>query len=343
MIKSNKKGFEVQFNWIFVLVAGAAILLFFTAIVLKQKSTAEISTKANILKSIESIIIGASVSTSTINIIDIPKSDIEVSCNKASLGKVSKQYQNLILFAPSLIKGNKLVTQTLPFNIPYRAVNLLYMTSPQVRYIIIGDTELAKEINMSLPSSLKKEVYCSTCGNSYEPSKIKDLNNYKVRFIVFGPISNVPLPADLGKMRDSDVTALSIDEDSNNITFYQRSGIGWLLQPESSTYIEKSSIIGAIYSDTLEAYECSMQNAFNRLNLVTKIYIDRTGSLTQGLGTQNPCHISYTTAENNLARISDQSLKKFTDLTDVESMKSAAKSLSNENKNLQLYSCPLVY
>ena len=67
----NKKGFEIQFNWIFVLVAGTAIILFFTVVVIKQKNVSETSTKATILKSMEAVITGASVSTDTTNIIDI--------------------------------------------------------------------------------------------------------------------------------------------------------------------------------------------------------------------------------------------------------------------------------
>ena len=94
----------MQFNWIFVLVAGTAILLFFTVVVVKQKNVSEMSTKATVLKSIEAIIIGASVGTDTTNIIDIPDSDIEVNCGRVSLGSISKQYQSLILFAPSSLK-----------------------------------------------------------------------------------------------------------------------------------------------------------------------------------------------------------------------------------------------
>src|SRR3989338_8645926 len=211
----NKKAFEMQFNWIFVLVAGAAILLFFTVVVVKQRSVSETSTKTTVLKSIEAIITGASISTDTINIINIPSSDIEISCNRVSLGSLSRQYQSLILFAPSLVKGNRLITQTLAFSTPYRATNLLYITSPQLRYIIIGNTNLANEINKSLPSDLKKEFYQSV-------PQIKNLNNYKVRFIVFGDM--VDFPKALEKMPDYDATAVRINGDNEKgiIEFYQK-------------------------------------------------------------------------------------------------------------------------
>ena len=259
----NKKAFEIQFNWLFVLVAGAAILLFFSVIVVKQKAASETSTKATVLKSIEAIITGATVSTDTTNIISIPNSDIEVSCGRISIGGVSNQYQNLILFAPGLIKGNRLITQTSAFSAPYRATNLLYITSPQIRYIIIGDNNLAKEVNKSLPSSLKKEFYQSHV-------QINNLNNYKLKFAIFGSMIDFPKP--LEKMPDIDVTAIRIngDEEKGIIEFYQKDGIS-LLSKGSSVYLGKQSLVGAVYTDNLDMYECNMQNVFFRLNLITKI------------------------------------------------------------------------
>src|SRR3989338_1486438 len=270
----NKKGFEIQFNWIFVLVAGTAIILFFTVVVIKQKNVSETSTKATILKSMEAVITGASVSTDTTNIIDIPNSDIEVDCGRVSIGGVSKQYQSLVLFAPSLIKGNKLITQTLAFSTPYRATNLLYITSPQMRYIIIGDSKLAKEINKSMPSELKKEFYQSM-------PEIKNMNNYKIRFVLFENL--IDFPKALEKMPDSDVTAIKINGDSEKgiIEFWQKESNSWLSKG-TSFYIGKQSLIGTIYADTLDVYECNMRNVFSRLNLVTKIYAERTKKLTQG-------------------------------------------------------------
>ena len=194
----------MQFNWIFVLVAGTAILLFFTVVVVKQKNVSEMSTKATVLKSIEAIIIGASVGTDTTNIIDIPDSDIEVNCGRVSLGSISKQYQSLILFAPSSLKGDKLVTQTLAFSAPYRATNLLYITSPQLRYIIIGNNNIAREINKSMPSGIKKEFY------TLKP-QVKNLNDYKVKFVIVGEMTDFPIS--LKNMQDPDVTAIRVDGD----------------------------------------------------------------------------------------------------------------------------------
>lgn len=331
----NKKAFEIQFNWIFVLVAGTAILLFFAAIVVKQKNIAETSTRATILKSIEAIITSAGVSKDTTTIIDIPNSDINVDCGRVSIGGVSKQYQSLLLFAPSLIKGNKLITQTSAFSIPYRAVNLLYITSPQLRYIIIGNSSLAGEINKSLPSDLKKEFYQSI-------PAIKNENNYKVRFVVFGDM--IGFPKSLEKMPNSDVTAINVigDAEKGTIEFYQKDDGSWLLKG-SSIYLGKHPLIGAVYTDTLDMYECNMQNVFSRLNLVTKIYSDRINELIKigAVTGREECNQFYNNALAQLEAIDALSLS-FEE-QNAAAIIEASKFLAEENKNAQVYSCTLIY
>lgn len=332
----NKKAFEIQFNWIFVLVAGAAIILFFTVIVVKQKNVSEFSNKATMLKGIQSIITGASVSTDTTKIIDLPNANIEINCNKVGIDGVSNQYQKLILFAPGLIKGDRIITQTLAFSAPYRAANLLYMTNDRVRYVIIGDNEIAKEVNKSLPSDLRKNFYKSV------PSAIKNENNYKVRFIISENIDETKIDIKkFEKIPDSDVTAVKVSGDlsKGEVEFYQKDKDKFSKIAESR-YITKSSLIGAVYSDTLETYECNMQNAFSRLNLVTKVYIERTNKLMSEV-LQAQCTQFYSNALNNLDIILSSS-SNF-EASNIDAIANAANSLASENKNAQINSCASVY
>jgi len=344
----SKKGFEIQFNWLFVLVAGAAILLFFTVLVVRHRDISQTSTKATVLKNVEAVIAGASVSTDTISVLDIPNSNIEISCNRVSVDGVSRQYQNLILFAPNLIKGDKLVTQTMGFSIPYKITNLLYMTSPQIRYRIIGNNDFAKESNKSLPIELKKEFY-----KPISIPTIRNLNNYKVRFIVFEDFDVYGIDlTNLEKMQDSDVTAIKVVGDINQgeIQFYVKDGDSWS-QQESSFYIGKPYLIGAIYSDALEDYECNMENVFSRLNLVTQVYVKRTEELkkpeelssipSRQISSRQECTDYYENALIDLKNILTTS-SEFNE-ENVNALANAADSLLNQNKNAQENSCILIY
>ena len=339
----NKKSFEMQFNWIFVLIIGAAILLFFASIIFKQKNLSDVTSKTELLRDIESLIDGASVSLDTTNTIALSKSNMDISCNKISIGGTSKQYQNLILFAPSSIKGNTLVSQTLAFSIPYRSANLLYMTSQQVRYILIGNSDLAREINKTVPNELSKEKY-----SSYDESKIKDLNNYKVRFVFTD--SNLPsnVPASLLKMPDSDVTALKIsgDNQKGTLEFYQKNNNAWASKG-SSVYIKMPSLIGAIYTDKEELYFCNMQNVFSRAKIVTTVYNDRTNQIANVASTGSDCKKAYINALPKLNIIRD-SLSNLTtartfDIANADKIISSSKDISTQNKEAQKFSCPTIY
>lgn len=335
----SKKAIEIQFNWIFVLIAGTAILIFFTVLVVKQKSLSESSTKAVVLKSIESIISGASVTIDTTKIENIPNPNIEIGCNKISVGNLPKQHQNLILFGPRLVKGNGFIWQTTAFNTPYRSTNLLYITSPQIKYVIIGNNDLAKDMNKSLPSYLDKENY-----SSYQDVlQIKNSNNYKIRFLVFeniGLIGN-SVPAAFTKMRDEDVTALKIEgnTEKGTLEFYQKKGSSWI-SLGTSAYIEKSSLFGSIYADTLEVYDCNMRNTFARLKLVTDVYYERTKKLRDTIQRQE-CKQIYNNALNQINNI--KILSSDFKPENVNNLVSTAKLLSVQNKEAQKFSCPLIY
>ncbi|MBI2647290.1 hypothetical protein HYW99_02330 [Candidatus Woesearchaeota archaeon] len=335
----SKKAFEIQFNWIFVLFAGAIILLLFTVFALKQSKIAEQSNDAIKLKSVEAIISGISVSTDTSKPNEIRDLSMEVGCNRVAIGDVSRQYQSIILFGPSLIKGNSLIAQTLTFNLPYRATNLLYMTSDKLRYILIGNNDLAKEVNSSLPVYIKKEFY-------YTTPTINDENNYKIRFVFFGYISNEVL-GNLQGMRNSDVTAIKVegDLDKGSITFYQKNSALWESKG-SSFYIGKSALIGAIYADTLYNYECNMRAAFSRLNLITKIYDGRIRRLKDASSIE--CQqIVYDEALPHLTTIGQFSYSlaqsSSFDQTSIFTLSSASEALENNNKDAQINSCALIY
>ena len=94
----HKKAFEIQFNWIFVLIAGAAILTIFALVILKQKSLSESSANSIALRSMESVIEGTSVSKDTSSVITVPDLNIGVDCGKISIGKISVDPSASVIF-----------------------------------------------------------------------------------------------------------------------------------------------------------------------------------------------------------------------------------------------------
>ena len=338
----NKRAFEIQFNWIFVLIAGAAILIFFASIIIKQKNISQTTSNIEMLKQMENIIAGASVSTDTIVPLEIPNFEIKISCNRVSVGLSSNQYQALILFAPTLIKGNKLVTQTQAFKEPYRSTNLLFITSTQVKYILVGGDVLFKEMNKTLPVELDKETF-----SLYDPSKIRNTNNYKVKLIFFNVNFPSSVPDSLAKMPDSDVTAIRVNGDigKGTIDFYKKSDKVFTLT-DNSAYIGKSSLIAAIYAENSELYKCNMNNVFSKNVLVTKVY---KGKIEEFVAqpTRPECRQIYTDSLPYLNKIESASSKLAKapkiEVQDIDEISSASEYLTIQNKEAQKFSCPMIY
>ena len=336
----NKKGFEMQFNWIFVLVAGMVILLFFTMVVVEQKGVSETTAKATVLKSMESIIVGAGVSADTTVKTTIPKSEIAIDCGRISIGTVNRPFQNMILFAPQLVKGDIIVTQTQTFSIPYKVANLLDMSSTGILYIIIGKNELASYINSTFPKELTKEQH-----DTFNSAQINAYKYYEVRFAVFGTEPEIQafvnsFPQALKKMPDVDVTAVVAagDLQKGQLDFYTKKNDRWGT-PVKSSYVGLQSLMSAFYVDSADLYTCSMDSVFAKLNLVNHIYTKRTQKLMEG--TSSDCNPIYASALATLSNIDSRS-KEF-NKQNALALPAEADNLKQKNKEAERNSCPSIY
>lgn len=335
----QKRGqFEIQFNWIFVLAVGAIILLFFTSIMLKQKSASEQTTNIFVLKNIEAILAGAEVSTGTLNFVDLPKLEIEFECNKYRIGSASRSFEIMSVFTPSKIKSNKMITWTLDWNVPYRVTNFLYLTTPNIRYVLVGDNNLARKINKSMPKELNKELI-----------KVSDINNIKnknddmVRFVFFEINVDNSVISEFDKMNYKDVTALKVNgnEDTGTIDFFEKDkNTDVFVSQGTSYYLKKPSLIGAIFTDDIKMYECVMENAFKKLKIVTKVYYQKTEDLKNyyiGQGDSCANHHGITDISTILGASANF------DQPQILAIDSASIVLEQYNKQAQLYSCALIY
>ena len=91
-------------------------------------------------------------------------------------------------------------------------------------------------------------------------------------------------------------------------------------------------ILGAIFSGTFEDYECNVKKAFNKLNIVSMVYRERTNTLKlKGLG-GGACGTYY-----GFPSPTDYSTATITQINaDINSIES-------NNKYLQRFSCPTIY
>ena len=331
-MESKKGVFEIQFNWIFVLAVGALILLFFSVIVLRQKGISEISTSDLILKNLEAILSGAEVSRGTVNLVDIPKTEIEFECSRYRIGKISKQFEVMSIFAPRNLETTKLITWTLEWSLPYRFTNSLYVTSPETRYIIVGNSNFARKVFNSLPNETQKDIYNNA-------NEIVDKDDDKVRVVFFG--NNAQIPGVFSSMPKGTVTALKIsgDESKGELNFFDFEN-SQLSNKGTSYYIRLPALLGAIFADDIGTYECAMKNSFKKLNVITQVYNKKTNDMKAYYESrQDQCSQYHDDSQISLILSASNAFS----LPNINGIDSASRNLEQQNNQAQLFSCALIY
>jgi len=324
---SLKRGMiGLQFNWIFILVSGAIILILFTGIIMNQKDTSKISTNTLILRNLDSVLSSSEISTGMVNVVKIPKSKIEFECNRFSVDGISKQLDGTNVFAPSILEGGSIISITRGWGVPFKVTNFVYLTNPKIRYVFVGNS-FAKDVHDSLPSEISKDYY-----NNF--NAIKNKNDEEVRIAFFDQV-----PEFLSSLEGAKVTALKVSGDKykGSVEFFDVED-NKFVNKGKSYYIKGGTLLGAVFSDNIETYNCVMKNAFEKLNVVSQVYERKANSLMLVYKDQQ-CEQFYdpgpVKAIKEASTIFSQS--------NINIIDASAKNLDGQNKQAQLFSCPLIY
>ncbi len=294
---------QVQLNWIFVLIAGAIILTFFVSMILVFKGGSEEQLNYKVLTKLDTLFTGAGVSIGTSSLIEIPKANIEFDCEAFRISQAKVDFGKQLVFAPSMLEGDRLLTFTKDWSVPFRIDNFLYITSPRIAYYFVNVGEgLLKDLPPKLMSVNNQE---EVAFNHFfvEPGDIKNISyigSPRVKFIFLG---SDPEGVDLSsfkKLEDAEVNAVAFDYVSGKgeVRFYQKdSENNTFKYVNSSVYVGTAALYGAIFTDTVGDYNCVMSKAFQRLNKVARVYQLRTELLwTDPIYSGTGCQSHYDTA-----------------------------------------------
>lgn len=333
-MKSKKAAIEIQFNWIFVLIIGAIILIVFSGIVLRQKNISETSKNVLLLNSLDAIISGTESTAGTVNIVRIPESRIEFSCNSYSVGKLSKQVEVMNVFPSSVIEGDRLIASTADFSSPYRVSNIVYLTDPKHAYIFIGESDVKQALKELMPSEILLD----------DAAALSDieLRQSPARLVFFGeyPI----LPEAFSAFDDSSITALRVEGTLSygTLEFYRKKGDAF--EPSGiSYYLGEETLLGAVFSDSMDVYECAMGSLFDKIGIVTEIYKSRTIAVRQAYSEQGSRCAAFADTTYSLGNIEEISLASEFSEANVARISEAASRLRAQNRQAQLQSCATIY
>lgn len=365
IFESRKKAqITVQFNWIFILVAGAVILGFFTMMAVRQKSSATVAINARVKENLASIFEGARLGSGTSSLIRTSDIEINFICEDSGysvyeVSGLTTQISSDVTFAPMELKGQNLVTWSYNWNLPYSIMNFLFISSTQSRYIFLydegnaGSVVLKEYINDTIPNHFTADYY-TDIGDIYN---LNDMNT-RVIYLSMGVQAN-----DLAFLREefldkgNKVSAISIipffsdaPYENGELRFYEEeiidSGSNAFAE---SYYLGSASLFGAVFSDTKEYYDCNMRKAFRRLNYINNVFWEKIIDMQVYYHTieHDPaCSSVYSAARNIFRDINESSYEIMNSgdyMDEYANMISYAESLKDQNQEAQIKSCDVIY
>ncbi len=173
---------QSELNWVFILIAGAIILAFFTAFAFKYKSLQDEKTSIEILSTLDNSLTSLKTSPyATFDTINLPI-DVQVKCNNIVINEKSYATRNL-LFSPEKL-NKKMLIYYKSFKEPFKIADFYFLTDLNSKYHLVYDSSTQSYVISlinNLPQELQSKFSYSTNRKTQAFTKnveIKNLNNY---------------------------------------------------------------------------------------------------------------------------------------------------------------------
>lgn len=340
---SKKAELSSTFTYIFALVVGAIILVFFIRFAIQAEKGGTELVKAEVLQSLDSSLQAFSVSTYSTDVLPKPPWPQVISLRfgtKANCGKAMIEGQKYfaqiprIIYGPEEMKGKQLQAWTISWHFPFRVANFFFLTNDRSLYYLmpgndnkdfvrsISSTQQAWEYKLErLPKELRVS-YTET-----EPSQ-KPAQADMIKINYFKPVSKAP-----NNMKGAYIKMSNECKDENEpnyrcfgtAEFYDGSK-----NTGTTTFLGREMMFGAIMASTIEEYECQHKRALDELERMTDVYTGKAEKLkTKKAG----CEDKYQFMIERLNKMK-QDISSLRTNPDSESM---AAELSNDAKNIGEY------
>lgn len=323
-MNSKKAQIQMTFNWIYILVAGIVILLFFVGIIVKGTAVAKESLEGDVVRIVESILVGAGVSEKTKNFIDVSgltDYTLEFKCEDdfASLGIKDGAFRELPIapiFAPIEIRTSGLVTWSLPYKLPFKVTDLLMITSTNTKYYVVGDDGqgFREEMEKALSSQEEDQVKFNfefLDEDDYDLAGIG--GNQQVRVVYLSPLDQIDfgnIPANLNDLGPKQLSAVDIS--GRQIQYYtkMKGNSAWRREGETMPLVslsgeKEAARYAAIFAGNAESYKCNMRKVFERLEYVAEVYAGKLQELKEYyVAETGKCHEILTSRRpNNMGKV----------------------------------------
>jgi len=344
----SKKGqVSDQFNWIFAIIAGGVILLFFLFLIGQLKSVSDNELAITVINNFDAVITGSLSTPNTLNKIDSTDSlSFQVICDSSGVsemtisGSTAKvDLSQKVVFSPRTISGDSLFIYTIPIQKPFYITNSLLITEPKTLFLFIPRGEniagLDKIKNL-FPEELS--VMSSNIIHSeysrYE--KIIIISDVTPRAI---NRNQEYIPGE-SALINKEVNWIKVDFGNNNVPvsadFFSKKSRSNNFEHEGNVKISDSNfILFLAFSRDLDFYDCNFNKVSRRMKTISEIYLKRTERIQSEMVSNLNCAARYLSAK--------QIFNDLVNSHDVFNEHEKIVRLENLNRALLLASCPLVY
>jgi len=344
---------DVQFNWIFVMIAGFVMFLFIISIVFAQKRSADTQAGISAANQINTLIKGKQQTANVYSEITIPLEKVNFQCDAAYDTFTFKienaqptPLQTEIIFAPQNLATNKIIIWSQAFTVGFPVSVFTYISTDKSMILIYNDSEstYASQIYADLPNNISRRQISDpteiSAYNSYDHVKIICFEgsgcppaNYEYMRIIPGSSTTGGVTAPISNMQ----VGLY---DYGTVIFHKKGSTLPDSALQTTYYITESGLYGAIFSDNVGFYNCQMSRALKQFEVKRSLVESRLLLLQNVLEPDSECRVATnTTLELEIKDMRNPVLNA----DNVSSLYINSKYLDARNTDLQLSSCPQIY
>ena len=295
-------------------------------VIRSQTKEADHELAGEIIKNLETIVKSSEMSAGSLKLIQLPDVTIDFVCEEGisyyDLGNgVSKDIPYDMIFSQAKLSGTELISWTQSWNLPFRIGMFQYLTTRRAQYLIVQDGTYAKDLFDMLPSNITKKLIKQT-------DEIPDNNFDYYKIIQFKEFEHT------GYKPDENVHTITIEVLGDDLDSY---GKVTFENSEEINFLKKESLFGAIFSEDIGFYNCTMNKAFERLETLMTLNINRTDRLKDETDNER-CTTILGYSSTEMDYILDKTL------VDAEFIYESSEKLARDNQNLiRGKNCPLIY
>jgi len=358
MTFKKKAQLEVSFNWIFVLIAGGAILIFFIVIIGKQTNVSAQQQSIKITENMKTIITYSENNPNTFKENDPVNFETEMKCEDGTLyyGLKDSSYASTLdtanVFSTQTLGPGKIYSWSTTFSAPYSITSMLYLSDENTMYLFDNDTEPIRNIAEQLPNNFNKLLMPASDISKYVDQGLKryiiitnkivkdsntppgfSLNNPKLRSKAT-ILKIVPVNPSTNPFADGTIQFWNYTNPfaTNNPTPKKTNELA---------YATKEMLFGAIISGNPDLYQCTRGKILQRTRLITDLNENRTNEIYNSLSIHSICKIYYGSILTSEYAALNNSASNFDNKYD--DFYSAIQAIATINSEVQRSSCVPIY